>query len=527
MGMPRSLRLRLWLYAALTSLPLLAVAVGYAAVLIRQQSSVVVEDMLRDTQSVADVMDNQIRQSKALVETVAGLVAQGSDPEALKQIAQATLHPQGANLTIHDIEGRMTFNAMLPPDQLPEASANSDFLRRILSEGGTAVSGVMAGIFSADPFTAVATPLRVHGNTTGVLSITMRHQQLASLVSRHGLLPSATWALVDEDGGIVTRSDGRLVGTRLPTDMLERTLGERGSQWTQSFDGRRIVRTWVRMREANWFVAMGVDQAVVVGPLRWTVMAGLGALTAALVIAGLLAGLLQQAIVTPVKQLLDIAANPRAGLAPPPQGVDDFEVLGRTLIAQARQHDVLRQELDHRARNLLTVVQGLVRSTVRAPASIDEARGVLLGRIAALGCGTMLLEEAKQRGGELHSLVTNTMSAFSGRYDADGAAISLTPQAALNFALVLHELATNAVKHGALSSLAGHVAIKWCRSDAGLTLTWRETGGPPLEGRPKRRGLGTQLIERALGAETAVDLDYAATGLQVTITLPANFAIAI
>jgi two-component sensor histidine kinase len=113
-----------------------------------------------------------------------------------------------------------------------------------------------------------------------------------------------------------------------------------------------------------------------------------------------------------------------------------------------------------------------------------------------------------------------------GRYElANGGDVQLAPRAAVALGMALHELTTNAAKHGALSVPGGNVAVTWELSQApevALRLIWRERGGPAIEAHPSRRGFGSQLLERGITAELGgtVDLDFTPAGLEALIVVP-------
>jgi two-component sensor histidine kinase len=113
----------------------------------------------------------------------------------------------------------------------------------------------------------------------------------------------------------------------------------------------------------------------------------------------------------------------------------------------------------------------------------------------------------------------------AGRFELDGPDLPILPKTAISLALAIHELATNAVKHGALSSPTGQVSIRWARTRrddrAGLSLVWEEAGGPRVE-IPARRGFGTRMIERGLAAELGgtARIEFRPEGLVCTVDAP-------
>ena len=187
---------------------------------------------------------------------------------------------------------------------------------------------------------------------------------------------------------------------------------------------------------------------------------------------------------------------------------------------------LLAREVDHRANNLLTVVQGTVQ--LSQAATPEALKAVLVGRIAALGRAHQLLSEARWEGADLRRLVEEELLAFSlgeaTRVSIEGPDVALSPAAAQALAMALHELATNAAKYGALSVPAGKVGVNWTRKGKGaLSIRWAERGGPAVAA-PSKRGLGTAMLARALSGPLGgkSKLDWRASGLVCDLELPAS-----
>ncbi len=167
--------------------------------------------------------------------------------------------------------------------------------------------------------------------------------------------------------------------------------------------------------------------------------------------------------------------------------------------AEAR-HKLLANEVNHRANNLLGVVQATVR--LSEAASVDELRASLEGRIGALAHAHDLLAKAGWEAADLHHLVSAVLAPHMGGPEArvwtTGPVVALDPKEAQSLAIVLHELATNAARFGALSAPAGRVLIEWRDSDEdGLSLLWREADGPAVKS-ARRIGLGGRMIRGAI-----------------------------
>ncbi|MBV9064178.1 MAG: PAS domain-containing protein, partial [Methylobacteriaceae bacterium] len=199
--------------------------------------------------------------------------------------------------------------------------------------------------------------------------------------------------------------------------------------------------------------------------------------------------------------------------------------------AEERQK-MLLAELQHRVRNTLSVVRSIARRTAETSATVDDFAAHLEGRLAALARVQASVTRDPASGVNLASLVAEELVAHAAhegeQATISGPPINLRPKAAETFALAVHELSANAVKYGALSSTNGRVRIDWKikQADGASTLVfdWTETGGPPVDGKPKRRGFGTELLEQTLSYElkAATSMKFNGHGLACTIELPLN-----
>ncbi|MFW5679183.1 MAG: HWE histidine kinase domain-containing protein [Pseudomonadota bacterium] len=196
--------------------------------------------------------------------------------------------------------------------------------------------------------------------------------------------------------------------------------------------------------------------------------------------------------------------------------------------AQERQA-LLVAELDHRVKNTLATVQALMRHTRRSDDTLEGYVRNLDRRIRAMAYAQSLLSASRWRGAELRCLVEQELRHFEGpprRIRVAGPTIELAPKAALAIGMVVHELATNAAKYGALST-SGSVDVAWRLEDDALALTWREHGGPAVR-TPQRRGFGRMLIETSLGYELEgeADLRFEEMGVTCDMRIPLRFVLA-
>jgi len=196
--------------------------------------------------------------------------------------------------------------------------------------------------------------------------------------------------------------------------------------------------------------------------------------------------------------------------------------------AQQRQL-LLIHELNHRVKNILAMVQSIALQTLSTAPTPEAARKALDQRLIALARAHDVLTRESWDGAELTDIIAGAVAAHEttpgSRFRLSGPRVRLEPKVAVTLSMVLHELATNAVKYGALSVDRGSVSLDWTAAPApegqSLGLVWSEHGGPPVEP-PTRSGFGARLITRSLEAERgAAELIYAPDGLVCRMSLVA------
>ncbi|MBR0653057.1 response regulator [Roseomonas terrae] len=190
--------------------------------------------------------------------------------------------------------------------------------------------------------------------------------------------------------------------------------------------------------------------------------------------------------------------------------------------AEGRQA-LLAREVDHRAKNMLAVVQSIVRLT--AANDIEEYADAVEGRVAALARAHALLAKDRWEGTDLLSVLKEETEPYHGRVALAGPPITLRPEAVQAVAMIVHELATNAAKYGALSVATGGVAVTWHRDavTGALHMRWLEHGGPSITAAPDRQGFGSILIEQTVFSQLAgkVRWGWHTAGLECDIDVAA------
>ena len=186
---------------------------------------------------------------------------------------------------------------------------------------------------------------------------------------------------------------------------------------------------------------------------------------------------------------------------------------------------LLANELQHRTQNLIAVISSIANSTICGGRSVAELRRIFFARLNALSKANAMLVSEGGRGAQLGEIVRAELAGFSERVAVEGPVIRLTPAATQGFGMVIHELATNAAKHGALASGSGNVSVVWSSSVLDgelprLLFRWRERGGPTVKV-PTHKGFGSSILERAIDtSDHPAQFDYAPEGLTYDLNIP-------
>ena len=208
------------------------------------------------------------------------------------------------------------------------------------------------------------------------------------------------------------------------------------------------------------------------------------------------------------------------------RGMMDTVIETTGTIETQRQARILNGELEHRIKNALTVIQAIVNQTFQSAVDKEDAKEALVGRIGTLADAQALLTRSSMAEAGIRDVVEHALAPFRtgrGRFRIEGTPVNLSAKQSLSLALAINELATNALKYGALSRDGGIVRIAWKAGRPGtedeFRLDWSESGGPPVS-RPTRRGFGSRIIDTALPQDFMGEarLSYDPAGLRYALT---------
>jgi two-component sensor histidine kinase len=491
-----SLPVRLVLLVAGTSLPLIMFAAGIVFHDYIKDRREATQRVLETVRGVRFTMDAEMRRMTGGLQVLSLTDAlRSGDFGHFGSMASGFLDQYGRDgvILVADRDGHILFPAIEPHGPVPTQRNNLAIVDKVFATGQPQYSNLFYGAVKKKWIVTVDVPVIRDGQVVYDISFSPPLEMFQSMVQKQR--PSTDWTVTLLDG------DG-VVFARIPNP--EATVGKRASPtlWPQLFksseatlssislDGIPLITGFSRSELTGWTVAAGVSEGSLVAPL-WRNLA----------IASVIGGVL----------LL-------TGLA--------FAVRMATTIARGEMlHGLLIEELNHRVKNTLAILQAIAVQTFRSATRFEREK--FEGRLGALAEAHNLLSSEKWLGSELKDVLDRVLQPYvinaPERMKMFGPRVPLSPRLAVVLSMILHEIATNAAKYGALSNDSGIIGVDWeilpgATSEV-LRLIWTESGGPPVTA-PVHRGFGSRLIERSardqLGGEATVD--FLPRGVVYTIT---------
>jgi len=494
--------------------------------------------LLTNARAVSSAIDGRISQGEGVLRVLAASGAADGGLAGFYDRAKAVTAGMPGWISLSDETGQQVLNTHAPfgvplPGKLsPQAVAE-------LNGQSMAVSNIYLGPVTHELVYSVTAPVTLNGKPY-LLSYVASPRTLDPVLENQHLPTPWAAGVTDRSGRLLSRwpDAEQFRGRQVATSFVNAAKGaSEGVVKTQTVSGEPNVAAFSRSAVTGWTTAIGVPRSVLLQrAIRPLITLGVTAsllLATGLAIAAFLGRRLSRAFALAVRRADDIGRgeHPRAA----PAFVAEDEALYRAMeqAAQrldernldnerAREHQrLLLNELNHRVKNTLSTVQSIALQTARQTGAPDAFMTAFEGRLLSLSKTHTTLMNEEWEGAALHDVLEGELLHYGeGRIDLHGPAVLLPPRAALALGLVIHELATNASKYGALSSPTGRVGVSWTLDDdAGgsrLRLEWTERGGPTVT-QPTRRGFGSRLIERSLVGELSGDVEtyYDAEGFRL------------
>jgi two-component sensor histidine kinase len=424
------------------------------------------------------------------------------------------------------------YGAPLPPTADPATA------QRVIDTGRPQISNLFKGSISGLPVFNVEVPVfDADRQVQYVLIMSFQAAHMSELLQQVNLSPGWIAGITDNNGVILARSERHedYVGRPLPEALFAQTRSAAGVYTATSIAGQPVLRATARSERSGWYVSATVPLSQLEEPrLRGYSFAGLF-LGTAIVLGWALAYLFARLMARPLDEATRAAASLGRGnqveatntaLVEANLLLETLAKASRELYSRSEHATFLMRELAHRAKNQLAVIRGMALQTSRQSASVADFIARFDQRIQGLSQSQDVLLRQNWRGAWLGELVHAHLSLFGvdDRVSIKGPNVFLDATAVQNVGFALHELATNAFKHGSLSATAGSVTVSWAVSEGGGTiLEWIEQGGPGGHG-TITQGFGhrviTALVPRSLNG--SAKLEFAPEGVRWRLDIPAR-----
>jgi two-component sensor histidine kinase len=490
---------RLRALIALVVIPMMILTVVAIVGVSRIAQERTAEGIMQTARSVMASTDAELKGHMGALRLLAGSpVLQTGDLGSFRSEAErfiSTFPGARSNIVLNDSAGNILFSVL--PMQRPLKRGNVTAVNEVFASKRTYVSDMYDGAVTGLPTFAVDTPVMKDGKVLFGLAFNPSRDIFFRILENLQLPDGWVISIFDRKYHHVARSPS-LGQDRLTSgaESLQQEMRNNveGIAQTTSLEGVKLLTAYTRSAESGWTVALGVPAKELSASVN-----------RALLLTITLSAMFYAVAATVAWRMARAVTNAEA------------------------QRELLINELNHRVKNTLAGVQAVVSQTLRRTTDVQVVRSALQNRLMAMSRAHDVLSERNWTSVDLRELVKVILLAYEDmsamhRVRIDGPLLVLTPRQALPLAMVVNELATNALKYGALSTPAGSLVVGWRRVDDGnLLFSWEESGGPPTT-EPAAAGFGTFFMERAVVHELHGDItrEYDAGGLKVKIKFPAG-----
>jgi two-component sensor histidine kinase len=536
---PQRIRTFLILFAVALTSPLVGLAVFAFNQMANLEEREVERRVLQVAQDLAGDIDRELESATVTLVTLGTSQALAQrDFAAFHAQASRALRREEAAILLVDhsfqqlLNTRAAFGASLPK------TSDIETAQKVLDTKQRQVSDVFMGVISRQAVINVEVPVVDRESVSYVLIMALDAARFERMLHSQRLESQWVTGIADNKGIILARSERHadFVGKPLPQELLEKSRTANVVFRTTNVEGQEILAGTVRSQIAGWLVLATVQLANVESSRRQGIIFAATMLVTALGLGAILAYVFATFMASPLQDATNAAAAVGRGehvvrLASP---LVEANTLTAALSAASselkRRQDqsaFLMRELAHRSKNQLAVVKGMAKQTARQIASVDQFVEQFDQRIQGLAESQDLMVQQNWRGASLNDLVSAHLKLFaaSPRAHIEGPPLFLSADAVQNIGFALHELATNACKHGALTFPQGRVFVSWrtLTSDDRVLLEWVERDGPAVQPL-KHQGFGflviTELVARAL--QGAAQLEFSPDGIRWQLEFPAS-----
>ena len=526
--------------ALLTTLPLTIFSVLIVGELRSGELESVRQRTTGEAEAIARLVDRQLH------DMVTTLLVLETSPELRSRDfgrfhsrAKAALVRSGWYMLVVNRQGQQLLNTRVDYGEKLGLTGNLESIEESVKSGRPYISDVFKGRTSGRFVYNVMKMVDAPGVRDDELALILTQDAplLGSLIGDRPLPPEWSYALIDGDNDIVTSPNGKDTGEPFPAELLEeaKTVSMTGEE----LPAADMMTGYSRVGVTPWQVVVWGPSNTAIGTVgttwRYLILAGIGFFLLSIVSAMVFGRKLQSAI----RLISERAEGVGRGEIVPPlyTGVTEIDQVSRVMSeasfdrnqAEERLQVVLR-EMAHRTKNVILVAQALVRQTARHTQDRDAFVKSITGRMGSFAHSLDLLTGNRASSPTFSKLITVQLDSFlepGARLNTEGEDFDVDDDCVKEVGMLLHELATNAMKYGALSTPDGQLDLRWhgFRSEDGkewIRITWQEAGGPPPK-EPDEKGFGSVLIQSTVSSlHGTAQCEYLPEGICWTFEIPAT-----
>jgi two-component sensor histidine kinase len=531
-----TLRQHLFVLVLAASVPLITLAAFVSVDRFYAEREANRTSLMVNARALAAAVDSELDKYLAVIHTLSKSPAllNGDLRQFWQEAKDASAIAPGTWIIVGDRNHQQLANTLRPfGEQLPLRGAGP-WIDRAFATKQPQVSDVFRGAVADRSVVSIEIPILRDGSPLYSLAISLGLDRFHDLLVDQKYPPGWLLGILDRSGRFVARipEHEKHAGT-LASEGWREAITDAREGWGEhlSLERERVLTAYSTGRH-GWIVGLSVPEFLLFASTRRS--ASLVSIVASILLAlslGL-AWFASSRIAKPA-DLFEVAADEmRRGHAPAVEKtgvkefdgvVKQFEAAAAEIRQRAEHQQLLLNELRHRVKNVLAVVQSLAIRTLSDQRSISEARKILEQRIHALGRVHEHLMRSDWKGANIKDIIAAELEPFSPRVYMDGPDLVVGGNMAQTLALVLHELATNAAKYGSLSNERGKVSISWSvagkGSDALFKLRWEERDGPAVK-TPTHKGFGSTLLASAIASDFTPRLCYPPSGFTYELETP-------
>jgi two-component sensor histidine kinase len=499
------------------------------------------EALVGNAQALAAAVDAEVKRHLVAASTLAFARSSGNgDLSDFYRFTKAALeHLSGSWVVLMSANGQQLVNTLVPLGTELPTLLERNLIDKAIKESVFHVSNVVIGQIAKRPFARVVVPVKRTGQP-GEFVIVAVNTDTIGRIMRNNRLPTG-WlnGVIDRNGNFVARNvdHEKLVG-QPASEGWRKAAKERPEGFFKpiSLEREPLNMYFINSPLTGWSTAVGAAESVLWAPILksiWQMTAFVSALIALSFVLALWVG---RQIAAPMKSLERAAMTlihggelslSRTGLREVDHAFSAFEVSAAALLERDSRQKLLVGELGHRIKNILTIIQATARLSSHGATNLEDYQRDFEQRLRAISRTHDLLLRGSWNGAQLKDIILDELSVYATedleqRVTVKGAPVLFAPSATWSICLVVHELATNAVKYGALSVPKGNIDIKWMaekvENGERIVLDWCERDGPTVMP-PTRIGFGSRLVKLIVEGELdgRAQFDYLAAGLHCTL----------